>query len=131
MLLITLLKAVGIDASLRTMENGVWAQWSNNKGRDGIWYGGWRGDYPEVDGYAFSNLVSDQIGAYLKDDQLDKLVKDARKSIDPNPRADLYHQVGKLSNDLATHVFLYQLPDTYAAKKSLNWQAKPDSVVEL
>jgi peptide/nickel transport system substrate-binding protein len=125
------LKAVGIDASLRTMENGVWAQWSNNKGRDGIWYGGWRGDYPEVDGYAFSNLVSGQFQGYLVSDELDKVVQAARETIDPAKRADLYKQVGKLSNDLATHVFLYQLPDTYAAKKNLNWQAKPDSVVEL
>ena len=57
------------------MENGVWAQWSNNKGRDGIWYGGWRGDYPEVDGYAFSNLVSGQFQGYLKDDELDRVVQ--------------------------------------------------------
>jgi peptide/nickel transport system substrate-binding protein len=125
------LKAVGLDASLRTMENGVWAQWSNNKGREGIWYAGWRGDYPEVDGYAYSNLVSGQFQGYLKDDELDKVVQQARETIDSTKRADLYRQVGKLSNDLATHVFLYQLPDTYAARKNLNWQAKPDSVVEL
>jgi ABC-type transport system substrate-binding protein len=84
-----------------------------------------------VDGYAFSNLVSDQFGAYIKNDDLDKAIQDARQAIDPAKRADLYKQVGKLENDLATSVFLYQLPDTYAAKKNLNWQAKPDSVVEL
>ncbi|MCC7367395.1 MAG: hypothetical protein IT306_03170 [Chloroflexi bacterium] len=125
------LKAVGIDASVRTMENGVFAQWSNNKGRDGIWYGGWRGDYPEVDGYAFSNLVSSQFQGYIKDDELDKTVLAAREAIDPAKRAELYKQVGKLSNDLATHIFLYQLPDTYAARKNLNWTPKPDSVIEL
>ena len=125
------LKAAGIDASLRIMEGGVWAQWSNNKGRDGIWYGGWRGDYPEVDGYAFSNLVSGQFQGYLKDDDLDRLVQEARSTIDPSRRADLYRQIGKRSNELATHVFLYQLPDTYASRKNLSWTPKPDSIVEL
>ena len=125
------LKAAGIDASVRTMESGVWAQWSNNKGRDGIWYGGWRGDYPEVDGYAFSNLVSGQFQGYLKNDELDRVVQEARKTLDPAARAELYKQAGKLSHDLATHVFLYQLPDTYASKRSLSWTPKQDSIVEL
>ncbi|MFN8524380.1 MAG: ABC transporter substrate-binding protein [Chloroflexota bacterium] len=125
------LKAVGIQAQLKVVENGVWAQWSANKGRDGIWYGGWRGDYPEVDGYSFSNLATDQFNSYVKNLDIDKTIFEARKSIDPKARAEQYAALAKLQFEQATHIFLYQLPDTYAARKNLEWTAKPDSIVEL
>jgi peptide/nickel transport system substrate-binding protein len=68
---------------------------------------------------------------YLADPEIDRLSKEQRAQKDPDKQKQLIVEAFHKSNELRYYVPLYDLPQVYGIKKTIDFSPFPDGVVRL
>jgi ABC-type oligopeptide transport system substrate-binding subunit len=83
----------------------------------GMTYGGWVADYPDADNFLYF-LCNSRAQSYFslgyKSEELDRLTAEARATIDPDRRTELYRRAEAIVRDEVPLIPLYH-DRTYAA----------------
>lgn len=87
-----------------------------------IAFGRWSCACQDLDGVLFSLLHSSSSWASIANPQIDKLLEDARNTLDEKRRLDDYTQVSTFVAQDVPIVPLYQAAILYGAAKGLQWQ---------
>ena len=129
-----MLKKVGVTANVKTPRWGTIVKKSKarwNKGNKPFWWLGCRMDmHLHSEGMYAGQVVSWASWTGFRDKFIDKLAKDARSTIDYKTREKKYQRINRiLREDKAPLVFLWQNDQIHAKKKSIKWNARPNSVV--
>jgi len=119
------LRQIGITVNLSTMERGAFNQDVSNRNYESIYF--WIGaSYPDADNIVYKLFNSEYADAKsvtnmanLKNDDADKLIKDARSSLDDNERIKLYGQLSKLNDDNAWYIPILTSTNTLCARAEL------------
>ena len=61
--------------------------------------------------------------------QFDRLVDEARTTMDEKKRLALYHEIGRIWSEDTPAVPLYQQVDLYGVAKRLEWKARSDEAI--
>jgi peptide/nickel transport system substrate-binding protein len=131
--LCNMLTEVGIRATPKLWDPGpAWNKFSQSegKGTHGI-YGTW-GNYSVFDADAVLHpLYHTEPGGwygkwYARVEGLDKLIDEARSSVDQPKRKKIYAQIQQMIREEAPSVYLWTQYDTLAISKKVQYAARPD-----
>lgn len=105
------LKEIGIECSIQVKEFGTWLD-ELGTGSHEMSFTAWVCVTGDVDYTYYSLLHSTQVGypgndAFLKNDEVDKLVVAARQTADPAERQEYYDQLEELLGEISPYVPLY------------------------
>ncbi len=76
-------------------------------------------------------LTSDGPLTVLKNDQVDSLIQDAQSQSDPDAREQTLRDCNQLLHDLAPWVFLHQQFSVYGVSNDVQWEPRPDELIDL
>jgi len=127
-----MLGRVGIKADLQTAEYSTF-------------FGTWsKGDYrgmtmigvtnPDGAPNSLFNLFLHSKGAWpfsWTDDRLDKMIEDARSTMDQANRVKIYQEMEQYIHDSAPWIFMYEQKDLYGVNKALKWEPSPHELIYL
>ena len=128
-----MLTEVGIRATPKMWDPGpAWNKFSQTegKGTHGI-YGTW-GNYSVFDADAVLHpLYHTEVGGwygkwYARVEGLDKLIDEARSSVDQPKRKRIYSQIQQMIREEAPSAYLWTQYDTLAISKKVQYAARPD-----
>jgi len=116
------LRQIGITVNLSTMERGAFNQDVSNRDYDSIYF--WTGaSYPDADDIVYklfnsqyANTTSITNMANVKNDDADKIINQARSSLDDKERMTLYGQLSKLNDDNAWYIPILTSTNTLCAR---------------
>ncbi len=123
------LSRVGIRVEARYLEQSVWAQVSERRGREGLIFGGWSGMDADLVWYPL--LYTGQFQSYYSNPQLDALLDRGRSSVDQDERLRIYRQAAEIIKDDAPLLPLFQPPLIYGLNARLNWRPRTDTMINL
>lgn len=123
------LKKIGIDLRINFLTAGEYRRRLNLKEYDAV-YLGWVPDVPDPDPWAL--LHSDQVDRgsnYPKyiNEQVDKLLEQARKTTVKTKRAELYHQVHKIVHEDEPYTMLFAPKAHYAWDRRIR-SVRPEDI---
>ncbi len=130
------LKEIGIECKIQVKEYGTWID-ELGTGSHEMSFSGWVCVTGDADYTYYSLFHSTQVGyagndAFLKDDDVDKLVIAARETADLDERLDYYGQLEVLLGDLSPYVPLYYESINVGATKNVkNFTADPNGYHRL
>ncbi|MCL4424139.1 MAG: ABC transporter substrate-binding protein [Firmicutes bacterium] len=125
------LAQVGIKVKLNVLEWGVYVKKIMAKELTGMYLLGWGNSTFDADGTLYPLLRTGQRFSYYENPKLDKLLDEARSTIDEQKRLADYHEAVKIINQDAAWLFLHQQRDIYGASKRIEWEARPDELLWL
>ena len=76
-------------------------------------------------------LTSDGPLTILKNDEVDSLIQEAQSDPDPDARQQTLQECNQLLHDLAPWVFLHQQFSVYGTSNDIEWQPRPDELIDL
>ena len=76
-------------------------------------------------------LTSDGPLTVLKNDEVDSLIQEAQSQSDPNAREQTLQECNQLLHDLAPWVFLHQQFSVYGVSNDIQWEPRPDELIDL
>ena len=76
-------------------------------------------------------LTSDGPLTILKNDEVDSLIQEAQSDPDPAAREQTLQECNQLLHDLAPWVFLHQQFSVYGTSNDIEWQPRPDELIDL
>ena len=120
---------VGVKVTPNFMEAGVWAQVSEKKGRQGLVFGGWSGNDPDLVWYPL--LHTGEYQSYYSNPALDTLLEQGRSTLDAAARKAIYEKAAAIIKDDAPHLPMLQPPLIYGASRKLTWTPRTDSLIDL
>lgn len=106
------LDKVGVKVDVKPLEWAVYIQNLTNKKLTPMVFAAW-GTYPDADPM-FDAFLKGGVYSYTNEPDFDKLVLDARSTMDPQKRLSLLQQAAKVQHDEAFVIFLHQLQNIYA-----------------
>ena len=88
---------IGVKASIRTFEWGEYLKRANN-GEHSVYMSGWGGETGDADEFLTPNLscAANQSGVKFCNKDFEKLIDDARATVDPKKRAVMYEQAQEI-----------------------------------
>jgi peptide/nickel transport system substrate-binding protein len=118
-----------VRVEVRYLEQSVWAQVSERKGREGLIFGGWSGMDADLVWYPL--LYTGQYQSYYSNRQLDALLDRGRATIDQAERLAIYRQAAAIIYDDCPLLPMFQPPQIYAMNAALNWRPRTDTMIDL
>lgn len=117
------LAAVGIDAQISVLEWSAFNEVIKNGDQD-LFMIAWTADSPDIDTFLFPCFHSSAKGEggnyiFLEDDEVDKLLEEARFEQDDNKRADLYRQAQERIEELNAWIPLHNKEMTMGTRKEI------------
>jgi peptide/nickel transport system substrate-binding protein len=76
-------------------------------------------------------LTSDGPLTILKSDEVDSRIQEAQSEPDPGARRQILQETNQLLHDLAPWVFLHQQFSVYGTSDDIQWQSRPDELIDL
>ena len=76
-------------------------------------------------------LTSDGPLTILKNDEVDALIEEAQGDSDPDAREQTLQECNQVLHDLAPWVFLHQQFSVYGTSNDVEWQPRPDELIDL
>ena len=76
-------------------------------------------------------LTSDGPLTILKNDEVDSLIEEAQGDSDPDAREQTLQECNQVLHDLAPWVFLHQQFSVYGTSNDIEWQPRPDELIDL
>lgn len=125
------LEAVGIDVEIVVAEPGTFNAGWPDPAAPPLRYASWR---PMYDPNTFLSLVIDSDGflSRYSNPEADRLIRAAAAESDPEARADLYRQVGRLLKEDPPAIFLWNAVTRYGVSEALAaWRPRGDDYVLL
>lgn len=118
------LSEVGIDVTVSVME---WSAYNDHlkNGRQDMFEIAWIADTPDPDSFMFPCFHSSAAGeggnyVFLNDPEMDKLLEDARASLDDAKRAELYKKAQERVQEITAWIPQYWNENAVGTKKSIS-----------
>ena len=120
-------RSVGLDVTLEGLEWNSWIR-EGIKGEGELYISGWAVDYPSADNFLYVLFHSSSSGAgtlwtFYNNSQVDRLLEEARGTLDESRRLDLYAQAEKKILSDAPVIPLYFYRDFRVANNRVQDQA--------
>ena len=126
------LGVAGLRTVVRTFE---WATYLNKlvyaRGAEPMYLIGWGNTTWDADGSLYPLLRSGELLANYANPALDRLLDEARVSMNPGRRRELYAQAARLMLEDVPILPLYQQVDLYGVSRRVRWEARPDERLEM
>lgn len=120
------LEEVGVKTKIVEMQFGPWLSKYREAGDLGqMSYIGQAWPTLDADGL-LSLFEKGNKYAYWPDDDFKALIQEARTTTDNERRGALYKKATELMCDEAPALFLFNQPNTYAVRSTINWSWRPD-----
>ena len=105
------LEEFGIDVEVETLEWGAYLE-QTAEGKHDMFVLGWSTVTGDADYGLYPLFHSENVGdpgnrSFLKDDDLDKVLDDARQESDPDKRLELYKEAQEMLTDLAPMLYIH------------------------
>jgi peptide/nickel transport system substrate-binding protein len=128
-----MLTEVGIRTTVKMWDPGpAWNKFFQTEGKATHgWYGSW-GNYSVFDADAVLHpLYHTEPGGwvgkhYARVEGLDKLIDEARSTVDQPKRKQIYSRIQHMIREEAPSVFLFTQNDTLGISKKVSYEARPD-----
>ncbi len=120
---------IGLNVRIEMMDQASFlkaVQQGDLSGRPHISFGRWSCACMDADGVVYPLMHSSSAWSQTRNDELDKLLDDARICLDPEKRVDLYSKADRIILDESYILPLYQVAYIYGANKNLIWSPTPD-----
>ena len=123
---------IGIDINLNIKEWGtfVGAFTSDTEEVAPMWLMGWSIPTFDADAILYPLWTPDTYSRY-DNDEMTKLLTDARYNMDSEKRLEQYHAALELAREDMIQIPLYQLEDIYGKRSNVHWQPRADERILL
>jgi peptide/nickel transport system substrate-binding protein len=122
------LTAVGVRAKLEIPEWQVYVQLVPVKKQAAIYMLGWGSTQTlDADAAIYAIMRSGEPYSTISIAKLDQLLDEARRTIDPSARAQLYRQIQTLAHDEVPMLTLYQEDAVYGINNRVLWKGRADA----
>ncbi|WP_343711964.1 ABC transporter substrate-binding protein [Inquilinus sp.] len=127
------LTEVGINVKITMTDMASYLKRSQGKPQEGasITFGRWSCACQDADGVLFPLLHSSSGWSNYRNAEVDKLLVEARSTLDQAVRLDRYAKVNEIVAAEVPALPLYQAAIIYGAAKGLNWQPTPNESLFL
>ncbi len=125
------LAAVGITARLEAQEWGLYVGKVLEKKHPGAFLIGWGNSVFDADANLYSWFRSGQRFNHYHTPEIDKLLDDARSTMDTATREALYRTAVEKIVAEAGLLFLYQQEDIYGINQALDWTPRQDELIRV
>jgi peptide/nickel transport system substrate-binding protein len=122
---------IGVRVNLVVKEWGDFVNQFRTKPGPSMFLMGWSIPTFDPDAILTPLLTKGTVYGRFAEPRLENLIEQARSITDVKRRAAVYREVQAMMKDLAPMIFLYQLQDTYAVSKRLNWKPRADERIYL
>ena len=123
---------VGIDVDLNINEWSV--QLTKYRAGDQLadaHYMGWGTSTFDADDILFGGFANQPTKNNYHDPRVTELVNEARTTLDPDRRLELYAEVQEIVVDDLPWLILFQQVDLYGVRSDLDWEPRPDQKIEV
>ena len=122
----------GIRTTLKTFEWVAYLSGLAYRHKAGpVWLLGWGVATLDADSVYRPLFRSGSVQANYNNAEVDRLVDEARTTMDGKKRLALYHRLGRIFIEDIPAVPLYQQVDLYGVAKRLVWKARSDEVIRV
>ncbi|ETX29893.1 ABC transporter substrate-binding protein [Roseivivax isoporae] len=128
-----MLTDVGLDVSIEMTDMSTYLSKVRSAPADApdMSFGRWSCACQDADGVLYPLLDSDSSWSKTRDETFDRLLSEARNTLDETERQELYHQVNERVAELVPFVPLYRAAILYGADANLVWQPTPNESMFL
>src|SRR5262249_27868451 len=122
----------GIRTTLKTFEWVAYLSGLAYRHKAGpVWLLGWGVATLDADSVYRPLFRSGSVQANYNNAEVDRLVDEARTTMDGKKRLALYHRLGRIFIEDIPAIPLYQQVDLYGVAKRLVWKARSDEVIRV
>jgi len=123
-------QAVGIKATIQNIPDATTRVGQMTDGKGGPMYWNDWGYFSvfDADGILWDMFHSSSPYTYFKSPELDKLLEEARGTIDEAKRKEGYAKAQKLLHDEAAVVFLWAATSVWGVSSRIDWQGRADEI---
>ena len=126
-----MLEKIGVKITVNAVEFGVFAKMTQDRTIPAMFFAAWGNAPWDVYDTLIALVKTGGIFSWYSNPAVDDLVDKAGSTSDEARHAEYLKQGLGLIWEDATHVFLYQQQDLYAAQKPLKWQPRSDETVDM
>jgi peptide/nickel transport system substrate-binding protein len=127
------LAKIGLKGNLKWLDWGTAFTQANAGKLEGIWFRSWGNFMHDADLSLFTNFHSSSTYAKVwqgyKNERLDKILEEARMTMDPAKRAKLCTEAQKILQDDCPSLWAYAIQDIYAINTRVQWMPRTDEKV--
>jgi len=127
------LDKIGLRGKLRWQDWGTTITQANAGKLEGVWFRSWGNWMHDADNSLFTNFHNSSIYAKVwqgyKNEALDKVLEEARMTLDAGKRAKLYTQAQKILQDDCPSLWAYAIQDIYAINTKVDWTPRTDEMI--
>lgn len=116
---------IGITVNVQYNEWGTHLDKIVNRQTGDMFYLGWGPALDAMGTLAFL-FVGDSTYSSFGTPEVEELIAEATKTVDPEARQELWNQVQQIVYDEAAWLFLWQQHDSYGVSNEINWTPRPD-----
>jgi peptide/nickel transport system substrate-binding protein len=126
-----MLSEVNVTFDVQPLEWGVWIEKFNDGSLTPMTFIGLQTLYP--DAFTLLNVhTTGSLGGAYSNPDYDAILEEARSTVDPDARLELYHQAVKIIHDDPAALYLHQQVDLYAHRNRVQGFApRPDEMIDL
>ena len=122
---------VGIKASVKVHEWGTYAGKFTTHNVEPMYMLGWSLPSLDPDHWATPLLGKGEPVANFESDKVHALIDEARRTLDPEKRVELYREFNRTVHQEAPWLFLHQQIDLYGTSRAIKWKARSDESINL
>jgi peptide/nickel transport system substrate-binding protein len=127
------LAKVGLKGNLKWLDWGTTVSQASGGKLEGLWFGSWGNWMHDADNSLFTRYHSSSMYAKVwqgyKNERLDKVLEEARITLDVAKRAKLYTEAQKILQDDSPSLFTYAIQDIYAINNRIEWTPRTDEMI--
>ncbi len=127
------LSKIGLKGNLKWLDWGTAFTQANAGKLEGVWFRSWGNFMHDADLSMFTNFHSSvpyaKVWQGYGNPKLDKLLEDARTTMDAPKRAKLYTEAQKILQEDAPSLWGYAIQDLYAINNRIEWTPRTDEKV--
>jgi len=121
---------IGVKAELETLDWSVYVQQVPRKGP--IFMLGWGSTQTlDADAALYAIMHSGEPYSTVSDPDLDRLLDESRRTIDPAARAKVFAEIQKVASEKVPLLTLYQEDSLYGRRKNVGFAGRPDARIPV
>jgi len=126
-----MLEKIGVRTKVNAVEFGVFAKMTQDRTIPDMFFAAWGNAPWDIYDTLIALARTGGIFSWYSNPTVDDLVDKAGSTADDAKHADYLKQALGLLWEDASHIFLYQQQDLYAANKRLKWQPRSDETIDM
>jgi peptide/nickel transport system substrate-binding protein len=121
---------IGVKTELETLDWSVYVQQVPRKGP--IFMLGWGSTQTlDADAALYAIMHSGEPYSTVSDPDLDRLLDESRRTIDPAARAKVFAEIQKVASEKVPLITLYQEDSLYGRRKNVGFAGRPDARIPV